>query len=373
MKDNLDIEKLFKEKFENFEGPVNPQVWTNVSSAVGSGAKVVAAKTGLSLLTKVIIIGTAVVTGVVVFNLVSNNVADNPKPDKTIAENVSTVNQDDNHTAVISEEESPVQSVIVPEANVEEENNNNNSETVVKEQNTATDNNDDHRSEVNTVSDGITGNTEETESIHVDIDDANDNLTETEEFSSKPDQNKKETEHETVDDPSPTATSKLDYEQDKDNTLLVRFNSNADNYKSIEWHLGDGSVSYDENPEHLFNEYGEYTVTLLIENQNGSKRSEIQTINVIPVSSMNVGNFLTPNGDGQFDYFFIKSVNVERLSITIYGSDNKPVFVSNDVNFKWDGTDQAGNKLKKGPYFFTVIAVGKDGEVHKKASEVYIQ
>ena len=30
MKENLDIEKLFKDKFENFEADVNPNLWNNI-------------------------------------------------------------------------------------------------------------------------------------------------------------------------------------------------------------------------------------------------------------------------------------------------------------------------------------------------------
>ena len=56
MKENIDIEKLFQEKFENFEGNVDPSVWANVSQSINAGA----AGTGAFQET---VIGSVLVTG----------------------------------------------------------------------------------------------------------------------------------------------------------------------------------------------------------------------------------------------------------------------------------------------------------------------
>ena len=38
MKDNINIEELFKDKFEGFEGQVDPSAWANISQSLANGA-----------------------------------------------------------------------------------------------------------------------------------------------------------------------------------------------------------------------------------------------------------------------------------------------------------------------------------------------
>ena len=65
MKDNLNIEKLFKDKFENFEGNVKPDIWTNIANGVSSNA-VVSSSIGFGV--KALIIGvSAIAVGVTVY------------------------------------------------------------------------------------------------------------------------------------------------------------------------------------------------------------------------------------------------------------------------------------------------------------------
>ena len=70
MKDNDNIKELFSEKLGNFESQVNPEMWTKISSQLGSAST--AAVGGLSVLSKVIIGAAAIsviaVTTVLVLN-----------------------------------------------------------------------------------------------------------------------------------------------------------------------------------------------------------------------------------------------------------------------------------------------------------------
>ena len=42
MKDNFNIDELFKQKFDNFQPDVDPGVWTNIQAGIGVGATGVA-------------------------------------------------------------------------------------------------------------------------------------------------------------------------------------------------------------------------------------------------------------------------------------------------------------------------------------------
>ena len=65
MKDNINIEELFKSKFDNFEGNVDPSAWANIQQGINAAAVWGTVATGLSGIAKVaIIVGVVSVTAV---------------------------------------------------------------------------------------------------------------------------------------------------------------------------------------------------------------------------------------------------------------------------------------------------------------------
>lgn len=56
--------------------------------------------------------------------------------------------------------------------------------------------------------------------------------------------------------------------------------------------------------------------------------------------------FISPDGDGTNDYFSVEtSQEVSNFFIRIFTQQGKLVFESNDINFRWNGTDERGNIL----------------------------
>lgn len=83
MSKEKDIEKLFKEKFQNFEAPVDPALWSNVQAGIGSGAST--AVGGISLV-KAIVIG-AVAAGLIAGGIfVATNNHESPPNENKAAE-----------------------------------------------------------------------------------------------------------------------------------------------------------------------------------------------------------------------------------------------------------------------------------------------
>ncbi len=71
--------------------------------------------------------------------------------------------------------------------------------------------------------------------------------------------------------------------------FTVTFNNQSSNAVSYAWNFGDDSTSTLQNPSHIYNKPGTYTVTLVVTNANGCRDSFIKTnyINVIrPVASI---------------------------------------------------------------------------------------
>ncbi|MFY0674723.1 MAG: gliding motility-associated C-terminal domain-containing protein [Bacteroidia bacterium] len=100
---------------------------------------------------------------------------------------------------------------------------------------------------------------------------------------------------------------------------------------------------------------GCYRVIAVDSFNNWSDSSNEACVDNCPIYSL--PNIFSPNGDGENDslkpipdYRFIDSVNV-----LIYNRWGQEVYQSNEVNFKWDGTNlRNGRDLNTGTYFYVV-------------------
>ena len=100
---------------------------------------------------------------------------------------------------------------------------------------------------------------------------------------------------------------------------------------------------------------GCYRVIAIDSFNNRSDSSNIACVDNCPIYTL--PNIFSPNGDGNNDslrpipdYRFIDSVNV-----LIFNRWGQEVYQSNDINFKWDGTNlRNGKDLNTGTYFYVV-------------------
>lgn len=87
-----------------------------------------------------------------------------------------------------------------------------------------------------------------------------------------------------------------------------------------------------------------------------------------------VPNIFTPNFDRNNDYFeLISSENLESLEISIYDQNGKKVYTSNEMNFKWDGTDFSNSPCAEGIFSYQLSVVGTDGKAKTKKDFVYLK
>ena len=69
-------------------------------------------------------------------------------------------------------------------------------------------------------------------------------------------------------------------------------------------------------------------------------------------------NVFSPNNDGINDLFFLETKALKEFSITIINEKNDVVFISDDQNFKWDGTNyKTGEMVPQGSYGYIVFAI----------------
>lgn len=131
------------------------------------------------------------------------------------------------------------------------------------------------------------------------------------------------------------------------------------------WDFGEGTTSQLENPDHTYPEEGSYQVTLWVENVLGCEDSLVKTIEVIAETGVYVPSGFTPNGDGTNDFFEIKGLEIQALSLQVYDRWGRELFTSAGVNEFWDGKVD-GQPAPQGVYAYRLQATLGDGQTVEK-------
>jgi len=364
VKDNLDIEKLFKDKFKNFEGDVNPQMWQNISQGISSQGAV---NTGMTIGVKALIASAVVVTISVAtyyvggFNQtqVNKKVAEivelneiKDTDNKTEKTQTSVIVTDDNDPVINEHKEEIIESLsehTVVYNDVTES-------TVLVEQNNLELDNSSSETETSVT-------TETVESVTENVVNHSSN----DKGSHQNDVVEKE-ESEII---YPTGKIEFNVAQ---NIFEYSFNANSNHTIQINWDFGDGQFSTDENPVHIYSKKGEYTVTLTLISKDNEIYQESKLIEIKSSSSIdNIPNVITPNGDRINDKFVIQTTDIETFSIVINDQFGNKIFESKDSNFSWDGTDLSGNMVEKTVYIYYILATGTDGSIFKIPGQIYVR
>jgi gliding motility-associated-like protein len=99
--------------------------------------------------------------------------------------------------------------------------------------------------------------------------------------------------------------------------------------------------------------------------RNGVCREIFDSINII-VNPLKVMKGFSPNGDGINDEFVIEIENAEKIEILIFDRMGHIILETDDYtdgNY-WDGTNDSGNELPEGTYFYILkVKVEEKDEV----------
>jgi gliding motility-associated-like protein len=127
------------------------------------------------------------------------------------------------------------------------------------------------------------------------------------------------------------------------------------------WNYGEGDETHDVNGEHQYTQWGEYTVTLSVETEQGCQSSVSHVVYI--EADLIFPNIITPNGDGKNDVFAIKNMNPLMPNIlSIYDRWGKKVYEKqNYQTYAREGDPQIYNesdgfsadKLSDGVYYYT--------------------
>lgn len=157
--------------------------------------------------------------------------------------------------------------------------------------------------------------------------------------------------------------------------LEVQFMPLVDASNAVTWDFGDGQTSTQHTPEHRYGVAGEYLVTLTSVAPDGNERRVQQTVSVYPTSKVVLPNIFTPNGDGLNDVLYLHndSKNVSLVRMVVLDYQGNMVFEHLGDGVGWDGTTLQGEDAPEGNYRLIVVAKGVDGQQYNESGIVRLQ
>ena len=313
MKNELEnIDKVFKETFDGFEAEVDPSVWTNVQSAIGSGAATttVTAVAGKSIALKI-------VAGVIALGAVATATyfisANLPKENDNVAEIAPVVTE--------LEEVIPTEKVDETVLDVSEKQD----ETLVTE-----------TQEIVVEQTEQTNKTLNAEPANLPLESTEDEVSEI-----------------TTNNVVAVATQPTKKEGAAENPVQK-------NEKEVEPELVE--------PEQKVNSEKVVEATPVEETSE-----EVVDSKSAKIHKDKIPRVISPNGDGIGDVIRIEGENVTSFEASVCNLNGTQIFKWNTIDGFWDGRDMSGVKVAKGTYMLVVIVHGADGkpDVAKQSITVF--
>ncbi|MEN8732571.1 MAG: gliding motility-associated C-terminal domain-containing protein [Bacteroidia bacterium] len=117
------------------------------------------------------------------------------------------------------------------------------------------------------------------------------------------------------------------------------------------WHMDDKLIATNLNALPLtIMEVGQHKVEAKVINHTCNATFTLP-ITLSAVGSVNFYKIFTPNGDGKNDTYAVDIIGYENFSIQIFTLQNERVFVSQNPDYKWNGTkNNEGAKCEEGEY-----------------------
>jgi gliding motility-associated-like protein len=146
------------------------------------------------------------------------------------------------------------------------------------------------------------------------------------------------------------------------------------------WNFGDTASGLNNSSvlsiaTHVYNDPGNYCITLFSSNSDGCKDTASQCIDIIAEASVAIPNIFTPNGDGVNDQFFITTVAIKELSCSIYDRWGLKIAEWEGINGFWDGRTTSGGIAPDGVYYYMLKYIEEGinaGEIIEKQGFVQL-
>lgn len=153
------------------------------------------------------------------------------------------------------------------------------------------------------------------------------------------------------------------------------------NFDSFNWQFSNGTVSVDQNPNVIFNESGNYTISLLVTDSLGCIYGGSNTLQINDCGTYTVSaycpNVFTPNNDETNDKWkpiFDGNINsILNYELYIYNRWGLKIFETTRINGFWDGYTTSGSLCNEGVYYYVVkYNTNENGQLAPKSMNGFI-
>lgn len=149
----------------------------------------------------------------------------------------------------------------------------------------------------------------------------------------------------------------------------IKFTNKSQNADYYSWNFGDGNLSAEENPSHLYRKTGTYRVCLSALTRDGCADSLCKEVSADVHTAIDVPTAFSPNGDGSNDILFVRGAAVETVNIKIFNRWGEKVFESGSMEKGWDGTYK-GRPQEMDSYAYVLRATFIDGSSAQKQGNI---
>jgi gliding motility-associated-like protein len=150
--------------------------------------------------------------------------------------------------------------------------------------------------------------------------------------------------------------------------VIQTFNS-SQNANTYLWNFGDGSgVATETNPSHAYQNEGNYSITLIANNETNCQDTSIQYMIVLEDLLIYVPNTFTPDGDnynGVFLPILAGDFDPYKYTLLIFNRWGEVLFESRNAEFGWDGT-YGGKIVDDGTYIWKIRLQSKANDEPKE-------
>ncbi len=152
----------------------------------------------------------------------------------------------------------------------------------------------------------------------------------------------------------------------------IQYNDLSSGSEDWQWSFGDGITSTLQNPQHIYNIEGTYTISQVVSNQYTCLDTAEANITIEPgveILPPKLPTAFSPNGDGMNDIYYPRGGPFKTIDFRIYNSWGVEIYSTQILGEGWDGTYK-GVDQQVGTYVWTVKAVTVKGEEFIKTGDV---
>jgi gliding motility-associated-like protein len=350
---NKNIEDLFKEKLDNHESIVRPDLWNSISSSIPAAGSTA---TAIALKTKILIgVAAAIITAATVYYFNTSNQSEQQTSPQKTEQSSSPENNQDNQELATANAEIKANSAAEPskkEADSKDK-------VVVSTEIPLFEVSDRDSADLHNL------NLHHLRTTAIDATehstDVAPNMEKTVSVASHPTEAEK-------------AVPPVMQVKEVDNNSLLYFLFSPQKASAYEWWIDDKLVSNNATFNYNFENDGNYEIRLVTTSTEGTKSEAIQSIEVYRNIIFNLPNAFSPNGDGMNDVFNVENgieyfQKIDRLLIR--DKNGKSIYESS-TNFIWDGTSMDGNICQSGVYTYTIFATDNKNNPQMKAGTIQL-